>query len=577
MKKISVIFLIIGVLVVSAYVYVRQSLATPGFNPPPAKQAASTPTKPPESPLDLKPKLVAKLQQLVKQGSNGLYNLFIHEVQPDILNSTVTITKASLVPDTAAMRKLEQSGSLPGQVFKIETDAIRIDGLGIKDILSKDVIDLKSISIVRPTIDVYSQKSGSSNQSHQTLYQRLMDQMKHIGIGKLVIENGTLITHDPGTSKSTRFNDIAVKLSDIVIDSTTQFDKNRFLFARDADLTLKNYSVPTSDNLYMFKVGTIAIKATKQLMVAKNVSLMPNYSKSEFQKHIQVQKERYDISIPEIAFTNTDWWNLVNNKQLQASSAEIGKVGVSIYLDRRKPLGKTDMKGFPDQLLMKAPIKLNIQKLKIDDLDLAYEEFNQASNQLGKLTVTGIQATVDNMTNLPGAIKRNPITTVSATGSFMNSAPAELKLVFDLSRYQTGAFTAELNARKGFDGPMVNPIAEPLGLFMVKRGRLKELLSQVQGDNHQATGNVTMLYDDLHITPLKKDAQNPGELKKKSVTSLVANAFVLKDENPSKDGEVRKEDASFTRNSGTFFNLIWKTTLVGILKTIGAPTRLAAD
>jgi len=578
MKKIYVIFLIIGVLVISAYVYVRQSLATPGFDPPPVNQAAAAETKPAESPLDLKPKLVEKLQQLVKQGSNGLYNLFVREVQPDILNSTVTITKASLIPDTAAMHKLEKSGGLPGQVFKIEADAIRINGLGIKDILSKDVIDVKSIAIVRPIIDVYSsRKSVTGSQSHQTLYQRLMDQMKHIGIGKLVIEHATLVTHDPGTSKSTRFNDIAVNLSDIVIDSTTQFDKNRFLFARDADLTLKDYSIRTSNDLYTLKVGTIAIQATKQRMVAKEVSLQPIYGKSEFQKHIQIQKERYDISIPIIEFNNTDWWNLVNNKQLLASSAEVKKIAVSVYLDRRKPMGKTEMNGFPHQLLMKIPIKINIQKLKIDDLDLSYEEFNKLSNQAGNFSVTNIHGTVLNLTNLPAAIKRNHITTAAVIGTFMNSVPAQLKLHFDLSNYQTGAFTAELNSNKGFNGPMVNPIAEPLGLFTVKRGELKELHSQVQGDNQQATGNVTILYENLHLTPLKKDPQNSGELKKKSVTSLIANTFVLKDENPSKDGEVRRADASFTRNSGTFFNLIWKTTLVGILKTIGAPTKLASQ
>jgi hypothetical protein len=113
-----------------------------------------------------------------------------------------------------------------------------------------------------------------------------------------------------------------------------------------------------------------------------------------------------------------------------------------------------------------------------------------------------------------------------------------------------------------------------MGLFMVKKGRLKELTAYITGDNNKASGDVLMLYDDLHITPMKKDPQN-NELKKKSVTSFIANTFVLKDENPSKDGQVRKETASFTRKSGTFFNLIWKTIFVGILKTIGAPEKLA--
>jgi hypothetical protein len=66
-------------------------------------------------------------------------------------------------------------------------------------------------------------------------------------------------------------------------------------------------------------------------------------------------------------------------------------------------------------------------------------------------------------------------------------------------------------------------------------------------------------------------------LKKKSVTSFIADTFVLKDENPSKDGQIRKENGVFNRKSGIFFNMVWKTTFVGILKTIGAPEKLAYE
>ncbi|HTM93952.1 MAG TPA: hypothetical protein VL095_16135, partial [Flavisolibacter sp.] len=151
MKKIAVVFLVIGLLAIRAYVYLNHSLSTPGFTPGLAKDS-TTATKPSESILDLKPKLIEKLQQLVKQGSGGLYNLFIHELKPDILKSTVSISKASLVPDTAALKQLEQSKRLPDEIFRIKTDSIWIDGLGIKDILSKDVIDVKTIHIHRPTI-----------------------------------------------------------------------------------------------------------------------------------------------------------------------------------------------------------------------------------------------------------------------------------------------------------------------------------------------------------------------------------------------------------------------------------------
>ena len=576
MKRIVVVFVIIGLMILSAFLYVKYSITTPGFTPAQAKDSV-TRTKPAETFLDVKPKLVEKLQQLVKQGSNGLYNLFIHELKPDILNSTIGISRASLIPDTAVMQQLEQTNQLPGEIFKIQTDSIWIDGLGIKDILSKDAIDVKTIHILHPTIEVYSKNNYSKNSSSKTLYKRLMNQMKHIGIEKVIIHDGTLISHNLSKKKTTKLNDIYANLSHIQIDSTTQFDKNRFMYAKDAELSTKNYSVATSNHLYSVKIGLITIKATKRLLSAKNISLQPHYSKQEFQKHVTTQKERYNISIPSVEFTNTDWWSLLNNETLQAKSVVINKADISVYLDRTKPLGAMNMKGFPHQLIMALPLKINIEKLTVNNLDVTYEELSKLSGQTGKVQVNNLHGTVNNLTNLPEAVKQNKTTTVSASGVFADLVPVSLKLNFDLANYKTGAFSAQLKTEKSFDGPLVNSIAQPLGLFMVKRGELQELTSKLTGNNQQAQGTVLMLYKDLHITPMKQDQQKPGTLKKKSVTSLIANKLVLKDENPSKDGSIRKADAFFTRHHGTFFNLIWKTTFTGILKTIGAPEKLASQ
>src|SRR5438309_11578878 len=98
MKKINIIFLIIGILALSGYVFVRYNLRAPGFVPTSAKDSSAS-TKPGETALDLRPALITKLQQLVKQGSNGLYNLSIHEIEPDLLSSSVQLKKLELRPD----------------------------------------------------------------------------------------------------------------------------------------------------------------------------------------------------------------------------------------------------------------------------------------------------------------------------------------------------------------------------------------------------------------------------------------------------------------------------------------------
>jgi hypothetical protein len=95
----------------------------------------------------------------------------------------------------------------------------------------------------------------------------------------------------------------------------------------------------------------------------------------------------------------------------------------------------------------------------------------------------------------------------------------------------------------------------------------------LEGNNFRTSGNINMQYNNLHITPLKKDKEEKGKLKKKTVTSLFANILLVKNENP-KGKELRQPNFTVERDQfTTFFNLIWKTVLTGILKTIGIPVK----
>jgi hypothetical protein len=84
-----------------------------------------------------------------------------------------------------------------------------------------------------------------------------------------------------------------------------------------------------------------------------------------------------------------------------------------------------------------------------------------------------------------------------------------------------------------------------------------------------------MKYSNLHITPLKKDNDQKGNFKNKSLTSFFANKFLIKDNNNGVGKDFRKPDFYVKRvNHPNFFNLTWKSILTGILKTIGIPVKL---
>src|SRR5690242_11306094 len=98
-KWLFVSLLIFLVLAITAFVVIHYSSLHSKKN----KTGVSKQT----SPVDLRPAIIAKLQSLVKTGSDGLYDLSIQKIEPDILSSTVDVFGAKLTPNAQALRLLD--------------------------------------------------------------------------------------------------------------------------------------------------------------------------------------------------------------------------------------------------------------------------------------------------------------------------------------------------------------------------------------------------------------------------------------------------------------------------------------
>lgn len=112
-------------------------------------------------------------------------------------------------------------------------------------------------------------------------------------------------------------------------------------------------------------------------------------------------------------------------------------------------------------------------------------------------------------------------------------------------------------------------------MMKLEKGELQKLEANISGNELAASGDVQVLYQDLKLSLLEKGKGNAG-LNKKHVTSFLANLLVLKGDNPKKGKAPRTVEASFKRDpEAGFMALVWKTILVGVLKTIGAPEKMA--
>lgn len=570
MKKLAFILGAILLATAGVYLYLRFSvLKAKDFKPETVQS---------RSPLDLRPALIAKLKQMVRDGSAGLYQLDLDDIEVQVGTSTVELRNATLRVDSANLKHLDSLHLIPDNLYRISLHKLHIEGLGLSELVNSRVIDLDKISVSGPQVSIYhNPKSYNKAQRRQddstTLYQSLTKHASHIAISNIMVEQGTLRTFNAGhIAKNLLLTGIRIAMKNILIDSSTQFDRSRFLFATNAILTTGRLERRTADSLYIFRTEKLTLDAAANQLTAQGIALLPRGSKSAFQHKLKYRSDRFDLSIPRMVMHGMNWRALLTDGSVTCSSADLYGGHLSDYVnDALPPRPRRSKQNFPYQIVYRLSQPLNIKQVAIHGMEIAYTEFYPPSGQEGTLAFNNVNATISNVINERQHIGSNMWCSVKARTRFMGSIPLRINFSFDMNRPEQGTFTAQITG-----GPtntsVINPVTEALALFTIKDGTLDSLHSKLEGDNNIATANVKLGYHNLHINPLKK--KEDGGIKKKKFLGFIANALIIKNENPGKD--FRNPIVSVDRDgSSSFFNFCWRALRLGIFKTIGLPESLA--
>ena len=521
---------------------------------------------------DFEPLVRQKLQSLVNDASNGLYALNFDKLDADVVNSKLIITNVRLSPDTAFAAVLDSSGRRPPDIFTVSLKVLSIDGINIDDFLSNKKIDLDILYIEDPSVEINHKKSLRLNNKNdtadiQTVYQRISKQMNRIAIKKIVISNMNVVHHnekDNNKQSNTGFKNVNFIFENMLIDSLTQFDSTRFLYAKNASIFLGKLQLPTADSLYNINLDSISVNAAAKSLQVKSFSLEPRETKKNFSKQLAFVKDRYDVTLENISFKNIDWWNIVSDESFEAGEAMIEKGVIDIYADRSLPPNpKSKLGNYPSQLIMKAPLPLHIKAIKILNTDVTYSELNAGSGKTGKIIFTGINGAISNITNDSVLIARNPFLNIDAKALLMHAGNMHTIFNFNLAKADEGLFSVDANL-EAMDGRAINPATEALGFFKIETLDIHKLSTHIEGTNYTAKASVKFAYDNMKIELLKNDNEN-GTQRKQGFLSFIANTFVLKQSN-----DFATVSATYSRDfQKSFFNFIWKTILAGILKATG--------
>jgi hypothetical protein len=509
-----------------------------------------------------------QLRTYVQEMSDSLYILKYADLQLNPLTGSLTLEKVSLVRDSAVYEKLKAEHRAPQFLYTVAADQVQLRYFKVWRYFQRKELSAGALVLQNPSVVLELNRQNIDTTRPRNAYQNISKRIHSISIGTLLLDNTnvkyTIIKKD-SSLVMTQLQELRIHVNNFLIDSLALNDPSRFLYARNYEFDLKEYRYRTPDSLYWMHVRDVHYDAEEENLTVGQFRVEPRYNRAEFDKKAIYQRDRFDVTLNDITLSHLQPRLLLEDQIFWARKLNIASASLDIYHNRNLPSAPGNkLGGYPNQMLLKLPLPLFIDTLSGHRTELVYTEINPKTQEGGRLSFKGVNGTFTNITNIDSLIKRNSHMVADLDAIFMNSG--QLKARFDFSLLDNSGQFGLTGQLRNMDGRELNPVLKPLAVVEVKSCHINDLSFNMKGNEKGASATLTFLYSDLKATILKKE-EGTDDYKKKGLLSFLANAILIKDNNPS-NGETRVAHPQFTRDpQRSFFNLVWKTIFVGIKET----------
>lgn len=518
-----------------------------------------------------KPIITTKLQTAVYDKSRQLYRLEFKDVSINLLTGSAALHGVSLMPDTGVYRKLKVAGLAPANIFQLKLKKLQISRLGILTAWLKKKIAMNSIVLENPSINmIHYQVRKKKDKDTSGLYKMIAGQFRSLHVKTIRIVNADFDYIDGATSKKRNsVQHLSVYVDDFLVDSLSHSDTLRSYYARDIRFELTGYRSLSKDKMYTMKVDSVKGSVKGKFITVTGFQMIPMYPELEFSRKYTYGKDRYDLLFNKISFTGVDFARFDTEGTLHAKALELGPAKVNIFVNREllAPPNFDKVRNFPHVALKRLPIPTIMDTVKLENIDLAYTEYNPISQKKGTVYFQNIGGNIVNVSNDSLQLSKNNHAIARLSALAMKTSRIDVRIDFNLTA-KNAAFSYS-----GSVAPMnmkvLNPMARDMGLVEIENGQMQKADFNIDANASGSSGRVNFYYTGLKIK-LLKEGEDGMPAKKKGFLSFLANELLIKDANPTKGEAARTARISFQRTpAASFFNLMWKSFFIGMREIVG--------
>lgn len=331
----------------------------------------------------------------------------------------------------------------------------------------------------------------------------------------------------------------------------------------DLNFSSKNLVIPIDNGFFTLKIGNIQMD--KNDLVMDDLQYTSPYQMMDFAYHHPKNADWFDIRVGQVKLNDIDIPAFFEDNVLRVKHGTIDNMTLKNFRNQKLPLPRKIVPMIYEGL-QKAPIKIDIPQLDVNNFAVEYYELAEDADVPGKLSITNVNGKVKGLTNI--ATQPQQFIQLDAEARFMGSGYFTVTWMLPVSpSHDQFLLHAHL---KDFDLTDLNELIVPLAYAKVESGRTKDLIIDMDASSKGGTIRMAFPYRDLKAVLLK---DKDDELAKRSFLSFLVNAIIKTDnpDHPDREGsELRVIETTIERDPyHSTFNYFWQMIRPALVESVG--------
>ncbi len=437
--------------------------------------------------------------------------------------------------------------------------------------LKKDntAIHLNAVELIDPCFDIIPPNvkerrttSMTSANEQRDIYDTFEDFASKVTLDTFQITNASI--KPELINKAIKTSSLAFGALDLTAGGIMMDSRNRKYEIEDIRLKTSNISLPVDNGFFTLTADSFEISKTDLML--KNTYLKAAYPMLEFAIQHPKNADWFDVSTGKVTVSGIDLPYFFSNHTLKAKKATIDNLNLENYRNQQLYLPHRIVP-FMYEGIQKAPLKMNIDEVEVNNMYVAYYELAKKGKVPGKIFFTEMNGTFYGFTNV--ATKPDQFIRLEANARLMGNGYFDATWLLPVDTlYDRFVINAHLPA---YDLTTLNHLITPLANASIRNGTVNDLKFTFDANTKGAHIDMLFLYNDLKVDILK---EKDGELIPNKFVSRLID-LIVRDNNPrSKYGNPRHVDIEIVRDPyHSIFNYIWQMLRPSLAESAGIPKK----